>query len=167
MLLGSTQNNNPSPDQELLTTQLLIQERYAEAYELLINRQSKTTTVLFNISLCLHWSGNYQGALAHLDLVNMEYAQISQNRKTDSNFERIKAKQNQTDDYLQGISESYLKHFPTSVQDAIIRLKTNCWLNIGDFEKVIAVANPISHKGFKDIEDALAVAKQGIAKRDV
>ena len=160
MLLGSTASqSNTIPDAESLIIQLILQQRYAEAYEILINQQSAQTSALYNMALCLRWSGNYEEALKKLESIQ-QTPQLSNGSKlhTDSHYQRIKSKQNQTEDYLQGISESYVKNFPAMVYDAIVRLKTNCWLNLSNYTKVIAVATPITHKGYKDITDALKIA---------
>jgi len=159
MLLGSTANNETSPDTELLVIQLILQQRYAEAYELLNNQHSTQTWVLYNTALCLHWSGNYQEALSQLDSVRL-VPQVSTTNQLNANrhYKAIRSKQNQTDDYLQGISEAYLKSFPALFHDAIIRLKTDCWLQLGNYAKVLAVATPIAHKGYKNITDALKLA---------
>jgi len=160
MLLGTTHNNNTSQDSEVLVLQLIMQNSYAEAYELLINQQPAGTTVLYNIALCLHWSSNYQEALDRLEQIQLDRYPLNEHKLgVDTSFKKIRDQQNQTADYLNAISELYLKHFPVLVHDAIIRLKTDCWLRLGNFQKVIAIASPIAHKGFKDINDALNLAK--------
>jgi hypothetical protein len=166
MLLGSTTNNNTSSDTELLILQLFLQQRYAEAYELLNNQQSTQTSVLYNKALCLHWSGNYQAALSQLDNIRLT-SQLNTGNKlnANNNYEQIRSKQNETDDYLQGISEAYLKSFPASVHDAIVRLKTDCWLHLGNYANVVTVATPIAHKGYKNITDALKLADTANDKR--
>jgi len=77
----------------------------------------------------------------------------------------IKSKQNQTNDYLQGISELYINYFPALVHDAIVRLKTDCLLVLGNYAKVVAIATPIAHKGYKNITDALKLANSANDKR--
>jgi hypothetical protein len=166
MLLGSTANHNASPDTESLIIQLLLQQRYAEVWELLTNQQPLQTSSLFNMALCLHWAGNYQEALGKLESIQLAIPMRSGNPlNTDNNYKLIKSKQNQTNDYLQGISESYIKSFPTLAQDAIVRLKTDCWLQLGNFAKVIAMATPIVHKGYKDITDSLKLAETANDRR--
>ncbi|AMR34008.1 hypothetical protein A0256_22435 [Mucilaginibacter sp. PAMC 26640] len=160
MLLGSTSNNDTSPGTELLVLQLILQQRYAEVYQLLNKQQSPQASTLYNMALCLHWSGNYQGALNRLE--NIRLAQqvngISQ-LNTNSDYQEIRNRQNQTDDYLHGMSEAYIQSFPVLVSDAILRLKTDCWLQLGNYAKVIAVATPIAHKGYKNITEALKLAE--------
>lgn len=159
MLLGTTANSNTSPGAESLIIQLMAQQRYAEAYELLINQPSAQNAALYNLALCLHWGGNYQEALNRLEKIRLApHVDNSNKFNTDSDYQKIKTKQNQTDDYLHGISELYLKSFPDLVHDAIIRLKTDCWLQLGNYAKVIAVATPIAHKGYKNITDTLKLA---------
>jgi tetratricopeptide (TPR) repeat protein len=160
MLLGSTaSHSNTIPDNEPLIIQLILQQRYAEAYELLINQQSTQTSALYNMALCLHWSGSYEEALKRLESIQLA-PQLSNGNKlhTDSHYQKGRSKQNQTEDYLQGLSETYVKSFPAMVYDAIVRLKTDCWLNLGNYTKVIAIATPIAHKGYKNITDALKIA---------
>ena len=159
MLLGSTANNETSPDTELLVIRLLLQQRYAEAYELLYNQHSTQTSMLYNMALCLHWSGNYQEALSQLESIRLT-PQVSNTNQLNANshYKAIRSKQNQTDDHLQGISEAYSKSFPGLVHDAIVRLKTDCWLQLGNYAKVLAVATPIAHKGYKNITEALKLA---------
>ena len=160
MLLGSTANSNTSSDTELLVTQLIFQHRYAEVYELLINQQSMQTSVLYNIALCLHWSGNYQEALYRLDSIRLAPQSNYTNKlDADTNYKSISSKQNQTDDYLNGITEVYVRRFPALVHDAIIRLKTDCWLQLGNYAMVAALATPIANKGYQNITDALKLAK--------
>ncbi|MEJ7560768.1 MAG: CDC27 family protein [Pedobacter sp.] len=160
MLLGTVPNNNTPQNTELLVLQLIMQGSYAEAYELLINQQPSGTAVLYNIALCLHWSENYQEAIDCLEQIHLDRYPIIENKLgADIGYKKIRTRQNQTADYLNAISERYLKHFPVLVHDAIIRLKTDCWLRLGNFQKVIAIASPIAHKGFKDINDALNLAK--------
>jgi tetratricopeptide (TPR) repeat protein len=167
MLLGSTANNNGNfPGAESLIIQLILQQRYAEAYELLINQQPSPTSALYNMALCLHWSGNYQEALNRLESIKLVSQVSNENRlNTNTVYKEIKSKQNQTDDYLHGISEVYIKSFPASAHDAIIRLKTDCWLHLGNYTKVIAMATPIAHKGYKNISEALKVANTAHDKR--
>lgn len=167
MLLGNTTHHDTSSGSaESLIIQLLLQQRYAEAYELLINQQPAQTTVLYNLALCLHWSGNYQEALSRLESIQLA-PQLSNGNQlhADSAYKVIKSKQTQSDDYLQGISDAYVKSFPALVSDAIIRLKTDCWLQLGNYAKVIAIATPIAHKGYKNITDALEVANTANDKR--
>ena len=158
MLLGKTPNN-PSTDTELLVTQLFSQKRYADAYELLTNQQTNKNSDFYNIALCLHWSGNYQEALHRLELIQVERKLSNETKfSNDTAYSKIRMMQNQTEDYLQWITESYITQFPASFNDAIVRLKTSCWLQLGNFAKVITTATPLARKGFKDIDDALQLA---------
>jgi len=63
------------------------------------------------------------------------------------------------------MTEAYIKNFPELASDAIVRLKTDCWLQLGNYEKVIAVATPIAHKGYRNITDALLIANTSNDKR--
>ncbi|MFC4209733.1 hypothetical protein ACFOWA_00985 [Pedobacter lithocola] len=160
MISTSTSNNETSPDTELLITQLMMQQRYKEVYELLSSQKSPQTAALYNMAICLHWSGNYQGALNRLDSIRLapQINNLSQST-TNSDYHGIMHKQNQTNDYLNGMSEAYIKYFPVLAHDAIVRLKTDCWLKLRDYPKVIAIATPIAHKAYRDIIDALKLAE--------
>lgn len=166
MLLGTTANNDNYPGTEPLIILLILQQRYAEAYELLLNQPQNQTATLYNMALCLHWNGNYQEALTRLESIQpIQHVNSGKPLNTNIGYKEIRSKQNQTDDYLQGINEVYIKSFPVLVQDAIIRLKTDCWLQLGNYAKVIAVATPIAQKGYKNITDALKIANTANDKR--
>ena len=160
MLLGNPTGNDPSPDSEPLVTSLMLQQRYAEAYELLVDKQPAQSSTLYNLALCLYWIGSYQAALNKLDLIHLAPNLGNGNRlNSDAVYQEIKNKQNLSDDHLYGISECYIHTFPASFQDAIIRLKIDCWSKIGDHSKVIAIAAAVAHKGYKNISDALRLAQ--------
>lgn len=159
MLLGTTSNKDIIPGVESLIIQLISQQRYAEAYELLLNQEPANTVTSYNVALCLHWAGNFSEALNVLNSIRIVQP-LNSNTRSPSNphHQEIRNKQNQTDDYLQAISDAYAKRFPVLVQDAIIRLKTECWLQLGDYAKVIATATPIANKGYQNITEALKSA---------
>ena len=166
MLLGTTNKKDNIPVDESFIIQLILQQRYAQVYELLMNQQSTQPSSLYNIALCLHWSGNYQEALNRLDSIQLA-SHIGNNNNNNNNnlnvnseLKAITTKQNQTDDYLFGMSDAYIKSFPALANDAIVRLKTDCWLQLGNYAKVIAIATPIAHKGYKNITDALQLASK-------
>ena len=166
MLLGSTANTNTASGTESLVILLFLQQRYAEVYELLSNQKSAQTSVRYNKALCLHWSGNYQGALSQLDGINLApQLNNSSNLGDNNDIEVIRSKQNKTDDYLQAITEAYALCFPALVHDLVVRLKTNCWLQLGNYAKVVAIATPIANKGYKNITDALNLAGTYNAQR--
>lgn len=159
MILGQTTHRDADPATESLVLQLMMQQRYAEAYGLLQDGQPADIVVLYNSALCLHWSGNYQEALNRLEKIQLSSpADHRAPLDSDQHYREIRARQNQIKDYLQGISSLYVKSFPTLVREAVIRLKTDCWLKLGDYPKVIAVAKPFAHKKYQDITDALTVA---------
>jgi hypothetical protein len=166
MLLGTASKKDIPPPDELLIIQLMLQQRYAQVYELLMNQESKQPSALYNLALCLHWSGNYQAALSRLESIQLAI-NIGNNNKLNGNsdYNAITTKQNQTNDYLHGMSEPYIKSFPTLASDAIVRLKIDCWLKLGNYAKVIAIATPIANKGYQDITDALQLANTAYDKR--
>ena len=160
MLLGNPTVNNTLPDVEPLINSLLLQQRYAEAYELLADKQPAQSSTLYNLALCLYWIGSYQAALNKLDLIHLAPNLGNGTRlNSDTVYQEIKNKQNLSDDHLHGIMEIYIQRFPASFQDAIIRLKIDCWSKIGDHAKVIATAAAVAHKGYKNISDALRLAQ--------
>ena len=166
MLLGTTNKKDSFPVEESFIIQLMLQQRYAQVYELLIHQQSTQPSSLYNIALCLHWSGNYEEALIRLDNIRLANQMSNQNKlNTDSYLKAITIKQNQTDDYLYGMTEAYIKNFSQLASDAVVRLKTDCWLQLGNYNKVIAVASLIAHKGYQNITDALQLANTENDKR--
>ena len=165
MLLGSTANNQSQPNSESLVIQLLLQQRYAEAYDRLVSQQP-TQNALYNMAVCLHWAGNYEAALSRLDHIQPAPQLGNANGiNSNSEYSAIRLKQNQTNDHLQGLTEVYIKTFPALAQDAIIRLKTDCWLKLDNYDKVRAIATPIASKGYKNITDALELAKKANDER--
>jgi hypothetical protein len=162
MLLGSIPNNVNNPlDGETLILQLILQQRYAEVYELLMRQKSPSTSALYNTALCLHWAGNYQGALSTLERIQLKpEVKVTNSFDVYPDYKMIKNKQNQTADYLHGISDAYVQTFSSHVHDAILRLKIDCWLQLGDYAKVIIAAMPMAHKGYKNITDALILANK-------
>lgn len=159
MLLGTNPSKNIPDDTEPLVIQLILQQRYAQAYELLASHKPTSASGYYNIALCLYWGGSYHEALNNLANIRLA-PQVSNNNTPESNKEymQIKDKQNKTNDYLQGLSEAYIQAFPVIAGDDIIRLKTDCWLQLGDYAKVVAIATPISHKGYDNITKALHIA---------
>jgi tetratricopeptide (TPR) repeat protein len=166
MLLGTANNNDKLPPDESLVIQLMLQQRYAQVYELLTKQEPRQPSALYNMALCLHWGGNYQAALSRLESIQLA-THIGNDNKLNGNsdYNAITTKQNQTNDYLHGMSEPYIKNFPELANDAIIRLKADCWLKLGNFAKVIAIATPIANKGYQDITDALQLANTANDKR--
>lgn len=160
MLLGNPTVHNTFPDSEPLINSLLLQQRYAEAYELLEEKRPALSSTLYNLGLCLYWTGSFQAAINKLDLIHLTPNLSDGNRlNSDTVYQEIKNKQNLTDDHLHGVTEFYIQRFPASFQDAVIRLKIDCWSQLGDHAKVIATAAAIAHKGYKNISDALTLAQ--------
>jgi tetratricopeptide (TPR) repeat protein len=165
MLLGTANNNDKLPPDESLVIQLMLQQRYAQVYELLTKQEPRQPSALYNMALCLHWGGNYQAALSRLESIQLAI-NIGNNSKLNGNSDNaISARQSLTADYLHGMSDAYIKNFPQLASDAIIRLKADCWLKLGNFAKVIAIATPIANKGYQDITDALQLANTANDKR--
>jgi hypothetical protein len=166
MLLGTTNKKYLLPVDESFIIQLILQQRYAQVYELLMHQQSMQPSSLYNVALCLHWSGNYEEALIRLENIRLATQMANHNKLTvDSYLKPITIRQNQNHDYLYGMTEAYIKNFPELASDAVVRLKTDCWLQLSNYEKVIAVATPIAHKGYRNITDALLIANTPNDKR--
>lgn len=166
MLLGTQRNKDTPPGTENLAIQLMGQQRYAEAYELLVAYVPTGSGAYYNKALCLYWSGNYQAAISQLDQIQHG---VDSSRPSminaDRDYTMIKAQQKQTHDHLMAMSELYLAHFPALFGDAVTRLKTDCWLQMENFPQVIATATPIEHKGYKNITEALKIANAANDKR--
>ncbi len=160
MLLGTTAQQNTSQDTEPLIIQLLLQQRYAEAY-LLMNgqRQVSENSAIYNTALCLYWGGNYHESLKRLESIQFKPQVQSAPEPNDHLYQQISINQKQTNDHLQGITEAYLKNFPGLFHDAVVRLKVDCWSHLGDHARVIALATPIAHKKYQNIIDALTKAQ--------
>lgn len=71
MLLGTANNKDTLPPDESLVIQLMLQQRYAQVYELLTKQEPKQPSALYNLALCLHWGGSYQDALSRLDSIQL------------------------------------------------------------------------------------------------
>jgi tetratricopeptide (TPR) repeat protein len=161
MLLGSTNTRQQYDDEEALVIMLLTQSRYAEAYVLLQKGSPNEPSIQYNIALCHFWRGNYQETLISLDKALMLMpASNNINPQHDQAYASMREFQNQSDDHLNPVTKKYIAFFDVLTRDAIIRLKTDCWVRIGDFSKVIETATPIAHKNYKNIAAALQIAKK-------
>lgn len=163
MLLGSTNTGQQYANEEAFIIQLLGQKRYAEAYVLLQREAPNEPSTQYNIALCHYWAANYQEALTSLD--KAQSAMVNTSIKGESNipnsqlYNLIRQQQNQLDDHLHAISKNYVVMFTSLTRDTIIRLKTDCWLQLGDFSNVIKTATPIAHKNYSNIINALKLAQ--------
>ncbi|MBE9585132.1 hypothetical protein IM792_11785 [Mucilaginibacter sp. JRF] len=161
MLLGSTQTNTATNTDEVLITHLLTQGRYAEAYALLKRAPTNEASTWYNLALCCYWLNNYRQTIMCLDHAQAQLP-VTNNRgvqHTDELHKALSDKQNQTNDHLQSISKKYVAQFTGEVHDAIVRLKTDCWLLLGEYARVIELASPIAYKNYRNVNDALQIAK--------
>lgn len=160
MLLGSTHTREAYAQEEALIIDLISQMRYAEAYMLLKKEAPYEPSTQYNLALCHYWAGNYQEALMCLDKAQTALPRTtsSSTLQNDQFYNVIREKQNQHDDHLKPISKKFVSLFGVITNDAIIRLKTDSWLQLGNFSKVIEIATPIAFKNYKNIADALQVA---------
>ncbi|MBS7567049.1 tetratricopeptide repeat protein [Mucilaginibacter sp. Bleaf8] len=159
MLLGSTHTRQPYGDEELFINHLITQSRYAEAYILLQKESPDEPATQYNLALCHYWAGNFREALVCLDKAQVTLPAVSGNAATDQFYTAIRKRQNQLDNHLQAITKKYIACFGVLTREAIVRLRTDCWLQLADFSKVIEVATPLANKNYKNISDALQIAK--------
>lgn len=165
MLLGSADTRQQQyPHEELLISHLISECRYAEAYLLLQREQSDLPATQFNLALCYYYAGNYQQSLIHLDKAKAVLlpVRINTNLRDDQFYKAIRQQQNQLNDHLQAVTKKYIDNFGDLFRDAIIRIQADCWLKLQNFAKVIEIAAPIAAKGYKNINDALQIAKNNI-----
>lgn len=163
MLLQSSQVP-PEGAEELLIINLIGQGRYAEAYMLLKTETPQRPAGMFNLAVCFYWLGSYRETLVCLDkarmLMPIDQGGIRLN--SDNFYKAIREKQNLADEYKLPITSKYIALFGGLAKDNITRLKTDCWLQLEVYQKVIEVATPIAHKNYKNIDDALQIAKERI-----
>jgi len=173
MLLGSNASANPvTKDQSIkseieLIAQLISQSRYAEAYQLLKAEVPDRTTTQYDLALCFCWIGSYREALMCLDKAQLFMPVMTvgkTNPSTDSFYKAIREKQNGLDDHRNPITQKNIELTTQMVADGIVRLKTDCWLQLGEYARVIDIATPIAHKDYLNITKALTIAKQHLNK---
>lgn len=165
MLLGSADTRHQYPDEGNFIIQLLAQSRFAEAYVLLKKESPNEPTTQFNLALCYFKTRNYTEALACLDKAQsvLPTGNYNNNLQADQFYTALRKLQNQQADHLQGITKKYITFFNEQARDAIIRLQTDCWLQLGNFNKVIEIASPIAHKNYLNIANALSMAKNQLS----
>lgn len=161
MLLGSTDPHSSYQTEENFICQLISENRIAEAYTLLKRESANLPATQFNLALCFYWVENYKEAIACLDraFAQLPAGMDNSNFNADQNDNAIRNRQNQTDSHRLPLTQKYISLFNAMVRDAIIRLKTDCWLQLGDFAKVIETAAPLTHKNYRNINEALQLAK--------
>lgn len=163
MLLGATQENKRNSESDDETIAFLFgQSCYSDAYRLLKNEPSNNVVTQYNLALCFYWIGNYQEALTSLDkaMVYLPAHQSKTNFGIDNFYEAMLEKQNQSDDHHLAITQKIVSLMLDKVADGITRLKTDCWLNLENYAKVIEVATPLAFKNYRNITYALAIAKR-------
>ena len=160
MLLASADTHQQFAAEETFIIQLLAQSRYAEAYILLKQESPNQPATQYNLALCYYQNQYYREAIACLDKT-LAILPLSDraNINTDQFYNAIRQQQNQHDDHLLGVTKKYISFFGDTFRDTITRLKTDCWLQLGDYAKVIETATPIAHKSYKNIAKALSIAK--------
>ncbi|QXV65648.1 hypothetical protein FPZ42_14300 [Mucilaginibacter achroorhodeus] len=168
MLLGSN-TTSPGVNHVLRTdfiVQLISQSKYAEAYQLLKAEPTDKPTTHYNLALCFYWTGNYREALIYLDKAQMflPAGTIRSKQLIDEFYKNLRDKQNQLNDHQTAITDQYLHAFPEMVADGIIRLKTDCWLQLKEFAIVVETATPIAYKQYRNITEALTTAKEKLKK---
>lgn len=164
MLLGA--NNNLSTtrgsSEEELICRLIDAGCFADAYLLLQAEQPDLPATQFNLALCYYSVECYKEALACAEKarVLLPVFQSKPNRDNDVWYKTMRDNQNQLSNYKQALSSRYIELLPILVADAIVRLKTDCWLQLKDYARVIETATPIAYKNYLNITEALNVARK-------
>lgn len=161
MLLGSTDLHQSHQTEDNFISQLIGENRFAEAYTLLKRESPNQAATQLNLALCFYWAESFKEAIACLDktLPLLPPGTGNSSLNTDQHDKQLRDRQNQTDDHHLPVTQKYVSTFPALVRDAIIRLKTDCWLRLEDFAKVMETAQPIAHKNYRSINEALQLAK--------
>jgi tetratricopeptide (TPR) repeat protein len=165
VLLGSNHTRQQYESEEVLVALLLTQNRYAEAYLLLQNESPNEPSTQYNMALCHYYACDYQQAIVNLDKAQSVFPVVKglTNNHTDQFYYNMRQQQNQQDDHLHAITKKYIANFHVLTREAIVRLKTDCWLHLGEYAKVIELATPVEHKNYKNIAEALKIAKNHIS----
>ena len=160
-LLGSTYENSAQGNEDEFIAQLLQQNKYVEASELLRKESAEEPSTLFNMALCHYWVEQFQETLLYLHQAQLRLpASIRASGLSNNPLSTtLGTKQNRSDGYTQPITKKYVTLFAPLVAEAIIRLKTDCWLRLGNYAKVIEIATPLANKNYKNINEALQVAQ--------
>ncbi|MDT3405587.1 hypothetical protein [Mucilaginibacter terrae] len=166
MLLGANNTHQQHNSEEAFIVQLINHERYTEAYGLLLKEQPGNPATYFNTALCLYWVQNYSAALQFLDKADMALqgmANLSA-QPPDAVYQSIINKQNQTNDHFIPVDKKYVLLFGNRFRDAIVRLKTDCWLQLNEWGRVIETATPLRHKNYGNITYALQTAQNKLSQ---
>ncbi|OOQ59418.1 hypothetical protein [Mucilaginibacter pedocola] len=170
MLLSAEKQSSTAAEksEEELIAQLITQQRFADAYLLLQKEAADSTVTQYNLSLCYYSAGKYREAILSLDKAQQLFPVNAGQTKpfADSFYTAMLAQQNQLDRHYQPISQKYINLMAPVVADAIIRLKTDCWLQMGHYNKVVELATPLAYKNYRNISEALAIAKQNLEKHE-
>ncbi|MCD8739154.1 hypothetical protein LT679_00955 [Mucilaginibacter roseus] len=163
MLLGADNSSNKirqNSEGELIC-QLINAACFADAYLLLQAEPPDWPATQYNLALCYYSAAHYHEALACVEKARMllPVFQSKLNRDNDSFYKTMRGKQNQLDDYKQALNAKRIELLPVQVADAIVRLKTDCWLQLKDYARVIEAATPMAYKNYLNITEALNVAR--------
>ncbi len=164
MLLGADNNLNKTRgnSEEELICQMINTRCFADAYLLLQAEPPDLPATQYNLALCYYSAAYYKEALASAEKarVLLPVFQSKPNRDNDVWYKTMRDNQNQLDDYKQALSARGIDLLPIQVADAIVRLKTDCWLQLKDYARVIETATPIAYKNYLNITEALNVARK-------
>ncbi len=169
MLLGTSNNNTHQQRSEAEFIAILIgQNRYAEAYVLLKAESVELVTTQYNLALCHYFAGNYREALLCLDKAQMllQPDTPKTNLHIDGFYKAIRERQNQVDDHHRPIIQRHVALTAHDVADGIIRLKTDCWLQLGDYARVIDTAARLAYKNYANITAALSTARKKVKRNE-
>jgi len=166
MLLNSNQVeiNRTYKSEDTFIAGLIGQSRYTEAYRLLKNEAADKTETQYNLALCFYWIGCYREALMSLDRAQrfMPVTAGKTNPAADNFYKALREKQNQLNDHHCPITQKHVEMTPQLVTDGIMRLKTDCWLQLEEYGEVINIATPMIYKNYSNVTSALAAAKKQI-----
>jgi len=159
MLLGATKTTiEHKPDEEFIV-QLMLQSRFAEAYLLLKQSPQNHASTAFNLAICVFHAKNYQQAIIHLQHAWQNIPQnLNPKPLPDHIAQNLISLQKETEDYLRPLNEKYTSAFGEIFRDHIIRLQTDCWLLLENWQKTVETAKPIEHKNYRNVLNALRIA---------
>lgn len=168
MLLASTHKTSTQKTEDVFIAHLLDQDRFAEAYQLIKKENADLPATQYNLALCYCQVGDYREALMCLDKAQMLLAtgNLKTNAEIDSLYKALSAHQNRLDTHKRAVTHQYIALYGILFNDAITRLKIDCWLQLEDYARVIDTATPIAYKNYHNISEALAIANKNMKNNE-
>ncbi|MCC8173924.1 MAG: hypothetical protein LIO65_05980 [Odoribacter sp.] len=167
MLLTGNNTNPLSSAQsidEAFVLSLIVKQQYAEAYSILSVSEKLNKAGLYNLALCLIYAEQYPLALSKLE-------ELTPVRTTPSFYhpgkeeevkKSISIKQNRTNSYKSPIDSKYTDKFPDILEESALRLKIDCYLTMGHWNKIIETAPLLRNKNYENVETALQEAQNNL-----